>query len=245
MFFFLHLLTGIVLGLLVADFLHDRRWVLPIAIGSVLPDLIDKPIGNLLFADIFGNGRIFMHSLFIFCIFLLIGIVIWKRWAHPGLMALALGLFSHQVLDLMWEDPKAWYFPLFGPFRYVQGGDFAFLLLQRDISIHSEWILAIAMVVAFILFLAFRQYGFLISRYQTVSAWLIGAGAVVFFLLSGATFVTGLVSATRTTAIFFRFFGWVEPVECIIGGIVFLLCAVLLWRMRSNLLKNGTIIFAP
>jgi membrane-bound metal-dependent hydrolase YbcI (DUF457 family) len=118
MFLFFHLFTGIVLGLLMGDLLHDRRWVIPFAIGAVLPDLIDKPIGNLFFADLFGNGRIFMHSLIASCALLVIGYGIRKRWADPAVLAIATGVLSHQVLDLMWKDPASWYYPLPGQFPY-------------------------------------------------------------------------------------------------------------------------------
>nr|WP_292468287.1 metal-dependent hydrolase [Methanolobus sp.] len=34
-----------------------------VAFGSLLPDIIDKPIGRFLFADSIANGRIFAHTL--------------------------------------------------------------------------------------------------------------------------------------------------------------------------------------
>ncbi|RNI15777.1 hypothetical protein EFE42_00600 [Methanohalophilus sp. RSK] len=34
-----------------------------VIIGSMLPDIIDKVIGRVLFADTFASGRIFAHSL--------------------------------------------------------------------------------------------------------------------------------------------------------------------------------------
>ena len=32
-------------------------------IGSLLPDIIDKPVGQLIFRETFSNGRIFSHTL--------------------------------------------------------------------------------------------------------------------------------------------------------------------------------------
>ncbi len=90
----------------IADLLHDRRWAIPFVIGAILPDLIDKPIGYVFFAEVFGNGRIFLHSLLVFSVTLTIGRIIWKRWDDPSGLALALGILSHQVLDVMKEAPK-------------------------------------------------------------------------------------------------------------------------------------------
>jgi hypothetical protein len=38
----------------------DYRYVI---VGSMLPDIIDKTVGMVLFADTFANGRIFAHAL--------------------------------------------------------------------------------------------------------------------------------------------------------------------------------------
>jgi LexA-binding, inner membrane-associated putative hydrolase len=238
MYFFFHLFTGIVLGLLIADLVNDRRWVIPCAFGAVLPDLIDKPIGYMVFADVLGNGRILMHSLLVFCGFLMLGLIIWKRSAHPAVLAVALGIFSHQALDLMWQDPRTWYFPLFGPFGYEHGGDYAFVLLRNDISARSEWVLGAVIATAIILFLASRRYGTIISGYRNLWAGVMGAGSIAFFILSGAAIGTGLFPVKGSFFHAFQFFGWTEPVECIIGGIVFLMCAYLLWRMYSSLKKD-------
>ncbi|MCX6698360.1 MAG: hypothetical protein NTV68_00305 [Methanomicrobiales archaeon] len=106
MFFFFQLFAGIVFGLLIADLLHDRRWAIPFVISAVLPNLIDTPIGYVFFADVFGNGRIFLHSLLVFSVILIIGIVIWKHWTNPAGIVLALGTLPHQVFDIIWEALK-------------------------------------------------------------------------------------------------------------------------------------------
>jgi hypothetical protein len=41
-----------------------------LAIGAILPDLIDKPIGSIIFASIISNGRIIGHTLLFSCFFL-------------------------------------------------------------------------------------------------------------------------------------------------------------------------------
>ena len=76
MYFFFHLITGIILGLLISDFLKDQRWFIPCAIGAVLPDLIGKPIGYLLFPTTIGFGRIYSHTLLITILIMIYGIKI-------------------------------------------------------------------------------------------------------------------------------------------------------------------------
>lgn len=66
MFFFGHL--GITLGIAVLCF-HlfkiepTRKRYGAILLGPVLPDLIDKPIGEILLADSLSNGRLVAHTL--------------------------------------------------------------------------------------------------------------------------------------------------------------------------------------
>ena len=238
MLFFFHLFTGIVIGLLIGDILHDRRWVIPFALGAVLPDLIDKPVGNLFFAGVFGNGRIFMHSLPLFCLLLIMGIVAWKYWAHPELLALAFGVLSHQILDLMWQDPTDWFFPFLGQFRFSRGDDYAFALFQYDVSSLSEWILIAVIVTAVVLWLAVRRDPDIIPRYRRIWAGLLAAGSLVCCALAGMAIGTGLLPVKMIRASPFMIFEWGVPEYCIIGGIVFALCAYLLWRLRSNLVKD-------
>jgi membrane-bound metal-dependent hydrolase YbcI (DUF457 family) len=238
MLFFFHLFTGIVIGLLLGDILHDRRWVIPFALGAVLPDLIDKPIGNLFFSGVFGNGRIFMHSLPFFFLLLIMGIVVWKYWAHPAVLAVALGILSHQVLDLMWQDPTDWFFPFLGPFHFSRGDDYAFALFQYDVSSLSEWILIAVIVTAVVLWLAVGRNSAIISRYRRICAGLLAAGSLVCCALAGMAIGTGLLSPSLIQESPFMIFEWGVPEYCIIGGIVFALCAYLLWRLRSNLMKD-------
>ena len=79
----------------------DWRWVL---LGSMLPDLIDKPIGALIFNDTFGgNGRIFAHTLLFNLLLLSIGLYFYHRRDRAGLLVLALCSMGHLALDSMWK----------------------------------------------------------------------------------------------------------------------------------------------
>ena len=74
----------------------DYRLVL---IGSMLPDLIDKPLGGVILP--LGNGRIYSHTL----LFLLTVLAV---------LVLVGGTALHQILDFMWQDPQTFLWPLYG-----------------------------------------------------------------------------------------------------------------------------------
>ncbi len=100
-----------------------------VAIASLLPDLIDKPIGRLIFRERFESGRIFAHTLLInvlvFCIlFFMRGRI--KR----QLVLVPISSLLHLAEDGVWSDPKIFWWPLFGtefPRDPVSGGLLSFL----------------------------------------------------------------------------------------------------------------------
>jgi membrane-bound metal-dependent hydrolase YbcI (DUF457 family) len=140
MFFFLHLLIGFLLSLLVGDLFRDPRWVIPCVIGAGLPDLIDKPLGYMVFSTTINNGRIWFHSLLLLVIVLGMGILAWKFRSTPLGVAAALGIFLHQLLDFMWEQPVSWFYPFLGPFRSNTVSGNLWVLLLREVNHPSEWI---------------------------------------------------------------------------------------------------------
>lgn len=91
-----------------------------IIIGSILPDLIDKPIGEILLAGSLSHGRLFAHSLLFILILFFIGIYIYKQNKEKGFIYLSFASFIHLGLDHMWNDPKTLFFPIFG-FNFQQG----------------------------------------------------------------------------------------------------------------------------
>ncbi len=86
-----------------------------LALGSILPDLLDKPIGTILFADTFESGQIFGHSL-LFASSLMVFVLLLTRrgiW-RKRLMALAVGALFHLLLDAMWAVKETFLWPAFG-----------------------------------------------------------------------------------------------------------------------------------
>ena len=89
----------------------DIRFLL---LGSLLPDIIDKPVGQVLLRETVGNGRIFCHTL-LFSVALGISGAYLYRWrGRNWLAALAAGSFMHLVLDQMWWDLPTLLWPLYG-----------------------------------------------------------------------------------------------------------------------------------
>ena len=83
-------------------------------IGSLLPDIIDKPTGLLIFRDTIGNGRIFCHTLLFLIIIVLAGLYIYRKYHKNWLLVLSFGTFMHFILDEMWRQPRTLLWPILG-----------------------------------------------------------------------------------------------------------------------------------
>ena len=82
-----------------------------VLLGSILPDLIDKPLGYLIYGSM-GSGRIFAHTL----LFLLVLVAIAAILKSRPLGSLAFGALAHQALDTIWTTPVIFLWPLLGDF---------------------------------------------------------------------------------------------------------------------------------
>jgi len=89
----------------------DIRFLL---VGSLLPDIIDKPVGQYIFKDTFDNGRIFSHTLLFLVLLSAIGFYLYKRYRQVWMLALAAGTFAHLLLDEIWLTPRTLFWPLLG-----------------------------------------------------------------------------------------------------------------------------------
>ena len=95
--------------------IRDSVSYLFIGIGAISPVLIDKPLSVILYGNI-SNGRIFMHTLLVFFILFLIGLVIFKSGGDAKMLCLSGGVFWHLIEDKMWEEPVTLFWPLYGNF---------------------------------------------------------------------------------------------------------------------------------
>ena len=85
-----------------------------LVIGALLPDLIDKPLGMVIFSSILASGRIIGHTLLLSISILLIGLYLYDKRRDIRIISLALGSFFHLMEDQIWEEPRTLLWPLFG-----------------------------------------------------------------------------------------------------------------------------------
>ena len=88
----------------------DYRLVI---LGSMVPDLIDKPVGIFILGDQLGNGRVYGHSL-AFLLLLLLAALVWRGRIGGSLTQVALGSAAHLAMDRMWREPVTLLWPLRG-----------------------------------------------------------------------------------------------------------------------------------
>jgi hypothetical protein len=82
-----------------------------LALGSMLPDIIDKPLGLIVFGSP-NMGRTFAHTL----LFLMLLSVLCMHYQDIWLFSLTWGVLIHLSLDFMWNTPQILLWPLLGPF---------------------------------------------------------------------------------------------------------------------------------
>ncbi len=124
--------AGVVLAGLVEKKSDDRvagkSWITSLShyvdirvliIGSMLPDIIDKPIGHYIFRSTFNNGRIFSHTLLFLILLALAGFWLYRSRHRVWLLTLAAGTFVHLLLDGMWNTPSTFFWPTMG-FTFVK-----------------------------------------------------------------------------------------------------------------------------
>lgn len=151
---FCHIASGLLLGLLFYAWKRDRLLVTACVAGALLPDLIDKPLGILLTGTV-GYGRIYAHTLLFAAFVTIAGVAAWRWNRKEGLLVLALGcgVFSHQILDAMWFEPAAWFWPVLGPFPPPDLDIPILSYFLADLLQPAEWLFAAASLFIAAIFL--------------------------------------------------------------------------------------------
>jgi len=85
-----------------------------IVIGSMLPDLIDKPVWFLVNGDVSLSGRDYAHTL-LFGLILFLGSLVLTTYGKSWLLVISVSSFVHLALDRMWENPVILLWPILGP----------------------------------------------------------------------------------------------------------------------------------
>lgn len=141
MYLLAHAMVGLLIGVVIAAIVGDRRVLALAVLGAVLPDLIDKPLGHIVLAGTLGYGRIYFHGLTILFLVLVAGLLLYHYRRKFGLLALAAGMASHQVLDGMWRHPVEWFWPFLGPLpNHGYPVDYFWESVLRELAQPSEWL---------------------------------------------------------------------------------------------------------
>lgn len=95
-------------------FRDDRMDLRFLALGALLPDLVDTPIGLVWFAE-FGAVRLVAHTLLASGLVMTL-VVLSTRRGRPRKrwMPLAIGMLMHLFFDAMWQDPETLWWPFLG-----------------------------------------------------------------------------------------------------------------------------------
>jgi inner membrane protein len=90
----------------------DYRFIL---LGSLLPDIVDKPLGIVIFPEAIANSRTILHTMLFLVMTILLGLFIY-RWKNAlwG-FCIAFGVLMHFIMDAMWTDPVTLYWPFIQP----------------------------------------------------------------------------------------------------------------------------------
>ena len=85
-----------------------------LALGAILPDLIDTPIGVAMWTT-WHTPRLWSHSLFFGSMVMVVVLVATRRGhRRKQWMLLATGVLVHLALDAMWADPETLWWPFLG-----------------------------------------------------------------------------------------------------------------------------------
>jgi inner membrane protein len=137
----------------------DYRLVI---LGSLLPDIIDKPLGQWIFSEIFSNGRIFGHTLLFLLIFLIIGSILFHATQKKWVLTISFGVFLHLVLDAMWLMPDSLFWPLYGfVFNRIDLSAWGYNMLTNLFTIPSVFvseIMGALILIYFVVLLWLKRY---------------------------------------------------------------------------------------
>jgi hypothetical protein len=90
--------------------LFDYRFV---ALGALLPDLIDKPLAWFILGDRVEDNHLFAHTMLFGLVLGLPGLYLARR-GNPALISLACGVMVHLFCDPVLREPRTLAWPLYG-----------------------------------------------------------------------------------------------------------------------------------
>jgi len=126
----------------------DYRIVL---LGSLLPDIIDKPLWLLAVGYIAPSGRGYAHTLLFNLALFICGLIL-VRYRKSWLLIISLCSFMHLIFDQIWNSPVVLLWPLLGPIPEKETVGWLFNIIQGLFSYPSVYIPEIIGLVIVLLF---------------------------------------------------------------------------------------------
>ena len=140
-----HIGIPLLIPLIKKDIIIDIRLLV---IGSILSDLIDKPLGHFILPE--NNGRIFAHTLLFVLILFAAGLI------YRPVMGLTIGASIHLILDGMFLDPRTALWPLFGPFESMDFKIYDWIDAFSEPYVIAEELTGLILIAIFVI--RFRLY---------------------------------------------------------------------------------------
>jgi hypothetical protein len=135
-----------------------------LALGSMLPDIIDKPLGLLAFGTP-AAGRTICHTLLF--LFVLGALAVYLRDVRVA--SVFAGVLAHLTLDFMWQSPVVLLWPLLGNFpRARELGVLDYLqVLLHGLGSPMVWVPEV-LGLAYLIFYAFESRFVIAARWGTL-----------------------------------------------------------------------------
>lgn len=130
-------------------------------LGSLLPDILDKPIGQVFFRETFSSGQIFAHTLLFLIVITLLGIYVYRGWGKSWLIVLSFATFIHLIRDQMWLAPRTILWPLHGwAFEKIDLTHWVqniFHAMRTAPSVYVPELVGVIILAGFVVTLAYRK----------------------------------------------------------------------------------------
>jgi membrane-bound metal-dependent hydrolase YbcI (DUF457 family) len=114
------------------------------ALGSQIPDLVDKPLKYYIFPDTLPDSHVYGHTLLLPVCIILIGLLFARR-GDLRLLVLGLGCLTHPLVDPTNTYPRTLFWPLFGTEFPVSRQDYrGYFQIPLDIVLIATFAIAVS-----------------------------------------------------------------------------------------------------